>query len=382
MKSKWCLVLTVCLAVIIGLTMAMAGCKTTAVEEKVVEEKVVEEKVVEEAKPYIAVISKGFQHQFWQTVAKGSQDAADEYDVDMTFDGPPSESDIAIQIDMINAAMAKNPTALCLAVLDTESVTMQLNEAKADGIPVIGFDSGIPDAPEGTVISTASTDNEAAGELAADTMFANPVFLAALEAATVANPVVIGLQSQDATSASIVGRTTGFANQMYKNCETLFPGQVEVIGHVKYEKASTSGEAAVTIHVLIQASTSPTDGLVGSQTLLAMDNLIAVFCSNQGSVEGIIAATTDGTDLDRSNGKFKDLTVIGFDSGKSLLAAIRNSYFVGAITQDPYMIGYLAVELAVKAINGETIPEFIDTGCKFYDASTMDEPDIAQLLYD
>ena len=386
MKSKWFLVLTVGLAVILSLTMAMAGCKTTTAETTAAETTAAATTAAEttaaEAKPYIAVISKGFQHQFWQTVMKGSQDAAAKYNVDMTFDGPPSESDIAIQVDMINAALAKNPTALCLAVLDTESVTTQLNEAKADGIPVIGFDSGIPNAPEGTVISTASTDNEAAGALAADTMFANPTFKAALETATVDKPVVIGLQSQDATSASIVGRTTGFANQMYKNCETLFPGQVEVIGHVKYEKASTSGEAAVTIRVLVQASTSPTDGLVGAQTLLAMDNLIAVFCTNQGSVEGIIAATTDGTDLDRSNGKFKDLIVIGFDSGKSLLAAIRNSYFAGAITQDPYMIGYLAVELAVKAINGETIPEFIDTGCKFYDVSTMDEPDIAQLLYD
>jgi len=283
---------------------------------------------------------------------------------------------------MINAAIAKNPAALCLAILDTESVTTQLNECKANGIPVVGFDSGVPGAPEGIIVSTASTNNEAAGALAADSMFADPTFLAALETATVDNPVVIGVLSQEATSASIVGRTVGFADQMFKNCETLFPGQVEVTGHVKFEKAATSGEAAVSIYVQVPPSTSATDLQTGAQTLFAMDGLIAVFASNEATVSGIVAATTDGTDLDRENGKFKDITVIGFDAGKAQKDVVRSGYLVGAITQDPYMIGYLAVELAVKAINGETVPEMIDTGCKFYNAANMDEPDIAVLLYD
>ena len=47
---------------------------------------------------YIPVISKGFQHKFWQTVMLGSQDAAAKYGVEITFDGPPSESDISTQV--------------------------------------------------------------------------------------------------------------------------------------------------------------------------------------------------------------------------------------------------------------------------------------------
>ena len=31
--------------------------------------------------PYIAVVSKGFQHKFWVTVKKGADDAAKEYGV-------------------------------------------------------------------------------------------------------------------------------------------------------------------------------------------------------------------------------------------------------------------------------------------------------------
>ncbi len=333
------------------------------------------------SKPYIAVISKGFQHQFWQTVMKGAQDAAAKYNVDMTFDGPPSESDINVQVDMINAAIAKKPKALALAALDTNSVTQQLNDCKANGIPIVGFDSGVPNAPAGTIVATAATNNENAGAVGADSLFADATFQAALKAATPDKPVVIGVLSQDATSGSIVGRTTGFINQMVKNCETLFPGQVAVTGHDKFAKAAGSGKAAVNINVLVPPSTSATDLQNGAQTLFGTNGIIAIFASNEGSVNGILAATTDGKDLDRASGKYKAVSVVGFDAGKAQKAAVKNNWFLGSITQDPYMIGYLSVELAYKAINGETVTDK-DTGCKFYTSANMEQADIAQLLYD
>lgn len=333
------------------------------------------------AKPYIAIVSKGFQHQFWQTVLKGAQAAAAKYNVDITFDGPPSESDISTQVDMLNSAIAKKPVALCLAALDTSSVTTQLNDCKSRNIPVIGFDSGVPNAPEGTIRATAATNNEAAGALAADQMFADANVKAAIQAATTDKPVVIGVQSQDATSASVVGRTTGFVNEMLKNCETLQSGKVAVTGHDKYKKAASSGKAAVNIQVMVPPSTSATDAQAASQTLFGTQGIIGLFASNEGSVTGVLAATTDGKDLDRSSGKYKNVVVVGFDAGKAQKAAVKNGWFLGSVTQDPYQIGYLSVELAYKAYQGQQVAD-VDTGAKFYTAANMDQADIAQLLYD
>ncbi|MDR1262224.1 MAG: ABC transporter substrate-binding protein [Oscillospiraceae bacterium] len=332
--------------------------------------------------PYIAVISKGFQHQFWQTVYAGSKDAAEKYGVEITFEGPPSESDIQIQIDMLNAAITKNPSALALAALDTESVIEQLLAAKEKGVPVIGFDSGVPNAPEGTILSTASTDNEAAGALAAEKMFEIESVKAAIEAATPEAPITLSSFSQDATSGSIVGRTVGYINKMYELVNEVKPGQVAITGHDKYLKPSESGSVAVEIQVTVPASTNVQDCQTSAQGILANSNLVSIFCSNSGSVDGVLAATADGSDLDKTNGKYKDLVVIGFDSGAPLKNAVRNQWFYGAVTQDPYMIGYYAIELAVKALNGETIDETVDTGCQFYTYENMDEPSIAQLLYD
>jgi ribose transport system substrate-binding protein len=327
-------------------------------------------------------VSKGFQHQFWQTVLAGSNAAAAQYDVDITFDGPPTESDIAIQVDMVNAALAKAPAALALAALDTQSLNQQLLQAVDQNIPVIGFDSGVPNAPAGAIKSTASTNNYNAGVLAAEEMFKEASVNSRITAATADAPVIMAVQSQDATSASILDRTNGFIDKFLELANGVHAGGVEVTGHDVFAKAATA-PVAVRILVTVPPSTSYTDAQAAAQAVLQNNtNILGYFVSNEASVTGILAATNDGSDLDRANGIYKDIIVIGFDSGAPQKLAVQNNYFYGSVTQDPYQIGFLAVELAVKAINGESIAEMVDTGCKFYTSATMDQPDIAVLLYD
>ena len=333
------------------------------------------------AKPYIAVVSKGFQHQFWQVVKKGAEDAAAKYEVDITFEGPASESDINDQVNMINSALAKKPSALALAVLDTQSVSSQLADAQKQGIPVVGFDSGIPGAPDGQVAATASTNNYNAATVAADKLFEEASITDKVKASTAADPVVIGVVSQDATSASLVDRTKGFIDQAVKHAEELVgAGNVEVSGHDVFNKAAT-GEVKVKIIVNVPPTTSVTDVQNSAQAVLSTKNLIAIYGSNEGGVTGILAATNDGSDFDKDNGKYKDIVAIGFDSGKGQKTAVEKGWFLGSVTQDPYQIGYQAVELAAKAMKGEKV-EDVDTGAKWYNKDNMNDADIKDLIYD
>ena len=120
-----------------------------------------------QAKLYIPVISKGFQHQFWQAVKLGSENAAKDLNVDITFEGPESEAMVDKQVEMFQTALDKKPAAICLAAVDSKAFQPLLEKAKAAGIPVIGFDSGVDsDIP----VTTATTDNVAAAALAADKM--------------------------------------------------------------------------------------------------------------------------------------------------------------------------------------------------------------------
>ena len=42
--------------------------------------------------PYVAIVSKGFQHQFWQAVKQGAEQEAARQSVRISFEGPASES--------------------------------------------------------------------------------------------------------------------------------------------------------------------------------------------------------------------------------------------------------------------------------------------------
>jgi len=77
-----------------------------------------------------------------------------------------------------------------------------------------------------------------------------------------------------------------------------------------------------------------------------------------------------------------DIIVIGFDSGQAQIDAIRDGTMAGAITQNPVGIGYETVKAAVDALNGEELPEAIDTGFSWYDAENIDDEEIQAVLYE
>ncbi len=351
-SSKWLSLLLI----VTLISLVFAGCATTEEDED----------------QYISVIAKGFQHQFWQVVKLGSEQAAIDLDVEIYFTGPEGESAISTQVDMLNAELAKDPLAICLAALSTESVLSQLQEAADKGIPVIGFDSGVPNAPAGQISANASTDNENAAGLGAEKMY--EAIEAKVAAATVASPVTITVLSQDATSASVTGRTIGFTSRMYD----LVVGAgltASVTGDYAAANKGDAATSAVNITVVVGATPDITDMTNAATGVLSASNLLGVFLSNEGAVNGVLAALNAGSVLPEG------VQVVGFDAGAGQKAAVSSGLFLGSITQDPFQIGYQAVALAVKAANGEAVAD-IDTGAKWYDASNMEEPDIAQLLYD
>ncbi|MGA2545498.1 MAG: ABC transporter substrate-binding protein [Rectinemataceae bacterium] len=335
------------------------------------------------AQLYIPVISKGFQHQFWQAVKLGAERAAKQYNVQITFEGPPTEADIQPQVQMLVNAMAKSPAAICLAALDTSSVMDQLNEAIQRKIPIIGFDSGVPKAPKGSIYATAATNSYNAAGLAADKMFDK--IKDKIIAATASSPITIVDFNQDATSQSVTDRGKGFRDEMIKLISTQGKHpltDIRVQGNPAYIASSTPTKGkAVVIDVVVPPSPRDTDMTNAAQAILnrfQSDNIVGIFCSNEGAARGVLSATNDGSALPD---QYPDLLVVGFDAGKAQKAAVKAGYFMGAITQDPVQIGFKAVELAVFAIQKKPVKD-VDTGAKFYDASTMDQPEFGPLLYD
>ena len=318
---------------------------------------------------------KSFQSTYWDAAQEGMKKASKELGVDYKPQGPNSESDIADQVNMINTAIASNPVGLGLAACDTSSVTDALK-----GIPVVTFDTGIADAPEGSVVCEVCTDNAQAGAVAAENMY-NSIKDVVKDAE---GQVVIGEVNQDATAQNIQQRGTGFINKMIELLQA--DGKtVAVSGNEFYVNAAEGADADakdadVVIQVAVPAQTTVELCSTEAQAILSQENCIAVFGSNQVSAEGVLAANANLNVLgsDPANG---DVVGVGFDAGSIIKAAVKDGTFIGAVTQSPLMMGYYAIYALTAAANGQEL-EDVPTDGYWYDATNMEDEDIAPNLYD
>lgn len=285
----------------------------------------------------IPMISKGFQHQFWQAVKQGADQAAEELGVEVTFEGPDNETMVDRQIDMLSAALAREPAAIGFAALDSQAAIPLLRDADEKGIPVVAFDSGVDsDIP----VATAATDNVAAAAMAADKM-----------AEAIGGSGKVAVVAHDQTSRTGIDRVDGFTQRMAE----AHP-DVEVVT-VQYGDGDHLKSTEITKSIL-----------------QANPDLAGIFGANEGSAIGVVNGATELGNT--------DVVIIGYDSGAQQKQAVRDGVMAGAITQNPVGIGYETVRAAVAAANGETVERDIDTGFFYYDASNMDDPEIAAVLYD
>jgi ribose transport system substrate-binding protein len=284
---------------------------------------------------YIPLISKGFQHQFWQAVKAGSEQAAKDYNVKVSFEGPETEAMVDKQIDMLSAALGKKPKAIGFAALDSKAALPLLKKAQAAHIPIVAFDSGVDsDIP----VTTATTDNKAAAALAADKM-----------AELIGKEGEVAVVAHDQTSRTGIDRRDGFVERM-----KAYP-KIKIVS-IQYGAGDQLKSTEITKSIL-----------------QAYPRLKGAFGTNEGSAIGVLNGAKEMK---------RKLVIVGYDSGKQQKDAIKDGSMAGAITQNPVGIGYKTVEAAVKALKGEKLPKVIDTGFYWYDKSNINDPKIAAVLYD
>ena len=321
---------------------------------------------------------KSFQSTYWDAAQEGMKKAAEELGVTYTAQGPNSESDIADQVNMVNTAIASNPAGLGLAACDTSSVLDALQDCADKGIPVVTFDTGIADAPEGSIACEVCTDNAQAGSVAAENMY-NAI------KDVVANAdgqVVIGEVNQDATALNIQERGLGFIDEMIKLC-TADGKKVAVVGNEFYvNNCSDKGDektAEVIIEVGVPAQTTVDLAATEANKIMSKADTIAIFGSNQTTAEGVITAneTLNKLATDPAEG----IIGAGFDAGTPQKAAINNGKLIGSVTQSPLMMGYKTIYTLVDICNGKTVEDIPMDGY-WYNADNMEDEDIAPNLYD
>ena len=330
-------------------TLALAACGGGTVEDPGIEDPAdggdatadtdgTEEGGDPDAEISVAIVSKGFQHQFWQAVQQGADEAAAELGVSITFEGPDDESQVDQQIQMLQTALDRGPDAIAFAALDSQAAEPLLQRADDSGIPIIAFDSGVDsDIP----LTTVATDNYAAGGAAAEHM-----------SELIGGEGKVALVVHDQTSVSGTERRDGFVDWMEENASGVEIVDIQYGGGDHLE------------------STDITRSIISAHSDLA-----GIFGSNEGSAIGVVNAINE---LNMAG----EITVVGFDSGQAQIDAIRNGVMAGAITQNPVNMGYETVQAAIRALEGETLEEETDTGYLWYDADNIDDEEIQNAIYE
>lgn len=285
----------------------------------------------------IYLVSKGFQHRFWQAVKEGAEQAGEELGYKVNFVGPQDETKVTEQTDQLKSALDSGPAAIGFAALDSKAAADLLTEIQGKGIPVVAFDSGVEsDIP----VTTVQTDNKKAAEEAAKHMIE---LLKGKKGS-------VGMVCHDSTSTTGKQRCEGFKEYFKANA----PADLKLLDE---QIAGEVTKAADTSLSIIQANS----------------DIVGMYGSNEAAASGIVQGVAESG---------KDVTVVGFDSGKTQIDAIKAGSEAGAVTQSPVKIGYYTVKAAVVAINKGELPKVIDSGFAWYDKTNIDNAEIKANLYE
>jgi len=263
----------------------------------------------------IAFVMGAESDPFFQAMKVGAEAAAKANNVDLIWQGDPSEYSPATQIPVVDAVLAQKPDALVLIPTDPTALQPTIAKAKAAGIPVVNVDTRVNDLTD--VLSFITGDNADGGAKAADALAKAIKYTKGKT-----YQVVVGLTS--ATATTNVARLDGFSKQIAKK----YPG-IKIV-----DKAYSQSQPA-------KANTNV------SNWLTKYPKLAGIFAIDGTNAAGAAAAI-------QAKGLKGKVALVGYDAYKANVDLIGKGIFTALVAQDPAAEAKLAIEYLVKYFAGQT----------------------------
>ena len=287
-------------------------------------------------KRLIGVVPKATSHVFWVAVEKGAKAAAKEFQVDIEWNGAPSETEYARQIQIVDSMINRHVDGLAVAATERRALVASVDRAMKQGIPVTIFDSGI----EGeNYTSYVATNNYEGGQLGARAL-----------AKLIGGKGEVGIILHAPGSASTMDRERGFTDVIEKE----FP-EIKIVA-TQYGMADRSKARA------------------GAENILtAHPNLSGFFGSSEPSTTGASLAV-------KARGLAGKVKVVAFDASDNLVADMKAGAIQAMVVQDPFQMGYQTVKTLVDKLDGKTPPKRIDLSAKVIFADEINKAENQRLL--
>ncbi|MDX3800509.1 sugar ABC transporter substrate-binding protein [Streptomyces sp. AK04-3B] len=228
---------------------------------------------------------------FWDLIRKGAEAAAAKDNIKLVYSSDPSAGN---QANLVQNAIDQKVDGIALTAAKPDAMKDVIAKAKAAGIPVVGFNSGVDDWKKLGMLEYFGQDENIAGQAFGERLNQ----LGAKHALC-----VIQEQGQVALEARCAGLKKGFS------------GKTDIL----YVNGTDMPSVKSTITAKLKADSS-------------IDQVVTL---------GAPFALTAVQSLSDAGTKAKVAT---FDLNKDLVKAVQNGTVEFAVDQQPYLQGYLSVD--------------------------------------
>jgi ribose transport system substrate-binding protein len=269
-------------------------------------------------RPRIALVLKTLNSPFFIEMQRGAQEAADRLGVALVVQAAEREVDVERQMQIVENLIQSRASALALTPSGSREVVPAIGKANAAGIPVVIVDTRLDSkAVSDAGVQTASfvgSDNYRGGQLIGE-------YLVKASGGTAAVAVLEGIPGHETGDSRIRGFRDAIAGT---------PG----VRIAASQTANWEREQGFTVFQnMLQAHPA-------IDTVFACNDMMAL-----GAIEAIAAA-----------GRTGKIRVLGFDAVDDARRALVAGTMEATVAQFPDEMGRIAIETAMKALNGEAVP--------------------------
>jgi ABC-type sugar transport system substrate-binding protein len=281
----------------------------------------------------IAVVIKGLDNPFFQTMKQGIDDQAKTAGVSVTVQAANSITDTTGQADKLNSLAGQDYSCFVVNPISGTNLVQGLAKIAAAKKAIVNIDSPIDASAAKAAQATPSiyigTDNVEAGKMAGQQM-------AKLVPAG-GNVAAVGGIAGDVTSGA---RVDGFGQGV--------AGKLKVVQTVS---ANWDRQTALT---------------AATDILRAHPDLGGFFVANDDMGLGVSRAVANAN-------KAGQVKVISVDGIKDALEAVKAGSLDATVAQYPYTIGQMGIEACQAAIKGKTLPTNVKAPVELVTKDTSDK---------
>lgn len=271
-----------------------------------------------DGRPRVALVLKTLNSPFFIEMQRGAEEAANRLNVILTVQAADREVDVERQMQIVENVIQSRTSAIALTPSGSREIVPAIAKANAANIPVVIVDTRLDAAAaEAAGIKTASfvgSDNYRGGQLIGE-------YLVKASGGRANVAILEGIPGHETGDSRIRG---------FRDAIKGSPG----IKIVASQTANWEREQGFTVFQNIMQAHPDLD------TVFACNDMMAL-----GAIEAIAAAGRSGK-----------IRVLGFDAVDDARRALEAGTMEATVAQFPDEMGRIAVETAVKVLNGEDVP--------------------------